>query len=294
MFLQEIIQKISSFTSLLSPIEWFTWFTYFVILPTCSLFGWLALPFVVIAFIIANIFGAIQLLLRAIYPSENDTENINGMFVSTREALRIILPQASNEDIGKYDEQLNKVDEFDPVLIISPNHNWITQNTLRNYQTVMNAFATNNLRPNSRRDENSLCVFHFSTVTELYTVRGNIRRLHPNAFFDRNAQPQQEPIGTAWILNKVGVRTSDFALSERLEHHKKSNPPYASLLLVNEEVRKQIPNITDTTLWKKVERSRKLYTLFINIGEDKIQRVKSFSALTISKLRQEDIDNIIL
>ncbi|CAG8857550.1 9733_t:CDS:1, partial [Gigaspora margarita] len=84
------------------------------------------------------------------------------------------------------------------------------------------------------------------------------------------------------------------ALSERLEHHKKSNPPYASLLLVNEEVRKQIPNITDTALWKKVERSRKLYTLFINIGEDKIQRVKSFSALTISKLRQEDIDNIIL
>ncbi|KAF0419062.1 His-Me finger endonuclease [Gigaspora margarita] len=199
-----------SFTSLLSPIEWFTWFTYFVILPTCSLFGWLALPFVVIAFIIANIFGTIQLLLRAIYPSENDTENINGMFVSTREALRIVLPQASNEDIGKYDEQLNKVDEFDPVLIISPNHNWITQNTLPNYQRVMNAFATNNLQPNSRRDENSLCVFHFSTVTELYAVRRNIRRLHPNAFFNPYAQPQQEPIGTAWILNKVGIRKSDF------------------------------------------------------------------------------------
>ncbi|CAG8841409.1 4092_t:CDS:1, partial [Racocetra persica] len=74
------------------------------------------------------------------------------------------------------------------------------------------------------------------------------------------------------------------ALSEQLEHHKKSNSPYTSLLLVNEEVRKQIPNITDTTLWKKVERSQKLYTLFINIGEDKIQIIKSFSALTISKL----------
>ncbi|CAG8712024.1 5446_t:CDS:2, partial [Gigaspora rosea] len=104
MLLQEIIQKIGSFTSLLSPIEWFTWFTYFVIIPMCSLFGWLALPFVVVAFITANIFGAIQLLLRAIYPSENDTENINGT----------VLPQASNEDIGKYDEQLNKVDDFDP------------------------------------------------------------------------------------------------------------------------------------------------------------------------------------
>ncbi|CAG8622354.1 25533_t:CDS:1 [Dentiscutata erythropus] len=84
------------------------------------------------------------------------------------------------------------------------------------------------------------------------------------------------------------------ALSERLEHHKKSNPPYASLLLVNEEVKEQIPNITDTTLWKKVERSRKIYKLFLNIREDKIQRVRSFSALTISKLRKEDIDNIIL
>ncbi|CAG8493221.1 1494_t:CDS:2 [Racocetra persica] len=84
------------------------------------------------------------------------------------------------------------------------------------------------------------------------------------------------------------------ALSERLEHHKNSNSLYASLLLVNEEVRKQIPNIMDTMLWKKIERSQKLYTLFINIGEDKIQKVKSFSALTISKLSKEDIDNIIL
>ncbi|CAG8702339.1 4290_t:CDS:1, partial [Gigaspora rosea] len=132
------------------------------------------------------------------------------MFVPTREALRTTLPQASNEDIGKYDEQLNKVDDFDPVLIISPNRNWIAQNTYRNYQAVMNAFATDQLQPNKRRDENSLCVFHFSTMAELYTVRENICRLHPNAFFDRNAQPQQEPIGTAWILTKVGIRKSDF------------------------------------------------------------------------------------
>ncbi|CAG8623003.1 31210_t:CDS:2 [Gigaspora margarita] len=140
---------------------------------------------------------------------------IDEMFVSTREALRTALPQASNEDIGKYDEQLNKVDNFDPVLIISPNHNWIAQNTYQNYQTVMNAFATNHLQPNNRRDENSLCVFHFSTVTELYTVRGNICRLHPNAFFDPNAQPQQVPIGTAWLLTKVGVRKSDFGEDDR-------------------------------------------------------------------------------
>ncbi|CAG8476824.1 13305_t:CDS:1 [Racocetra fulgida] len=137
------------------------------------------------------------------------------MFVPTREALRTVLPQASNEDIEKYDEQLNKVGNFDPVLIISPNHNWIAQNTYPNYQTVMNAFATNLLRPNNRRDEKSLYVFHFSTVTELYTVRENICRLHPNAFFDPNAQPRQEPIGTAWILTKVGARKSDFGEDNR-------------------------------------------------------------------------------
>ncbi|CAG8614941.1 910_t:CDS:2 [Ambispora gerdemannii] len=195
------LQKIISFVSLLSPIEWFTWFTFVVILPMCSFFGWLALPFVVFAFIIANIFGIIQLLSKATYSLENDTgNNIN----------ETILPKVSEKDIEKYDKQLDKVDEFDPVLIISPNHNWINQHTLQNYQTVMNAFATDSLRRNNRRDENSLCVFHFSTVTELYTVRRNIRTLHPNAFFDPNAQPQQQPIGTAWILNKVGVRKSDF------------------------------------------------------------------------------------
>ncbi|CAG8729946.1 7665_t:CDS:2, partial [Racocetra persica] len=50
-------------------------------------------------------------------------------------ALKTVLPQTSNEDIGKYDEQLNKVDNFDPVLIISPNCNWIAQNT---YQKLSN------------------------------------------------------------------------------------------------------------------------------------------------------------
>ncbi len=137
------------------------------------------------------------------------------MFVSTREALMTILPQASDEDIRKYDEQLSKVDVLDPVLIISANQNWINQHTYAAYQVVMNAFATNNLRNNRRRDENSCCVFHFSSMNELYTVRGNIRTLHPNAFFDPNAQPQQEPIGTGWILTNVAVRRSDFAEDDR-------------------------------------------------------------------------------
>jgi hypothetical protein len=136
------------------------------------------------------------------------------MFVSTREALETIFPQASDKDIGKYDEQLSKVGDFDPVLIISANQNWINQHTYAAYQTVMNAFATNNLQNNRRRDEGSLCIFHFPHLNELYTVRGNIRTQYPNAFFDPNAQIQQEPIGTAWILTNVAVRRSDYAVDD--------------------------------------------------------------------------------
>ncbi|CAG8579327.1 6449_t:CDS:2 [Ambispora gerdemannii] len=138
--------------------------------------------------------------------------NINEMFVSTREALETILPQASEKDIRKCEEQISKADNFDPVLIISANQNWINQHTYAAYQTVMNAFATENLQ-NRRRDEDSNCIFHFPHLTDLYAVRGNIRgqQQYRNAFFDPNAQPQQEAIGTAWILYNVAVRRSDFA-----------------------------------------------------------------------------------
>ncbi|CAG8522482.1 5057_t:CDS:2 [Funneliformis caledonium] len=133
--------------------------------------------------------------------TSNDN-NINELFVSTREALMTVLPQASDENIRKYERQLDDVEDFDPVLIISPNQNWINQHSLQAYQAVMNAFATDRLRQNNRRDENSLTVFHFANVTEMYNVRGNIRTRYPIAFYDPKAQPQQEPIGIAWILTK--------------------------------------------------------------------------------------------
>jgi len=47
-----------------------------------------------------------------------------------------------------------------------------------------------------------LCIFHFPDMTEFYNVRGNIRTLYPHAFFN---QPLQPPIGTVWILVKIGV-----------------------------------------------------------------------------------------
>lgn len=79
----------------------------------------------------------------------------------------------------------------------------------------MDAFATANLVPNKRRDENSCSVLHFPNLNELYAVRNAVCTLHPNAFFDPNAQTQQEPIGTAWILNNVAVRKSDFVEGDR-------------------------------------------------------------------------------
>ncbi|CAB5335297.1 unnamed protein product [Rhizophagus irregularis] len=59
--------------------------------------------------------------------------------------------------------------------------------------------------------------------------------------------------------------------------------------LVNEEVRKQLPV---SALRKKKERALKIYKLFSEIDEHMIQRIKSFFALTISKLKQNDIDHI--
>ncbi|RHZ89328.1 hypothetical protein Glove_16g42 [Diversispora epigaea] len=84
-------------------------------------------------------------------------------------------------------------------------------------------------------------------------------------------------------------------LVDRLNHYKKSNRERASLILVNNEVREQLPeDITDNTLYKKRERARKIYELFDNIGVSRISYVKSFSAITISKLSWDEIDYIII
>jgi hypothetical protein len=71
------------------------------------------------------------------------------------------------------------------------------------------------------------------------------------------------------------------ALSQRLDFfHKKSKEEYEAQRLVNDEVREQLPKeVTKTALQKKTERARKIYDLFRRIGSDKIQRVRSFSAL---------------
>ena len=85
------------------------------------------------------------------------------------------------------------------------------------------------------------------------------------------------------------------ALEDRFEHYKKTNPKRTAQALVNEEVRKQLPHtLSDALLRKKKERAQKIYDLFNGIGEDMIRRIKSFTALTISKLSQDDIDYILV
>ncbi|CAG8582586.1 11415_t:CDS:1, partial [Diversispora eburnea] len=129
-------------------------------------------------------------------------------FPSIRDTLKTIFSKASDEEISKYERQLEKVKILDPVVIINPNPDWIHQHGLLAYHTVMDKFATEGLH-NNRRDENSRCIFHFTSVTEMYTVRDKIHDDFPNAFMhSRSIQAlipnaQLHPIGTAWILMNV-------------------------------------------------------------------------------------------
>ncbi|CAG8848789.1 43059_t:CDS:1, partial [Gigaspora margarita] len=63
---------------------------------------------------------------------------------------------------------------------------------------------------------------------------------------------------------------------------------------VNDEIKKQLPDGTsETTIRKRKERAQKIFHLFSKIGIDKIVRVKSFTALMISKLTVNQINYII-
>ncbi|CAG8843056.1 14436_t:CDS:1, partial [Gigaspora margarita] len=98
----------------------------------------------------------------------------------------------------------------------------------------------------------------------------------------------QEVITTYYLFNK--------ALEEKYDYYiKKNNPKRTAQALVNKEVRSQLPNsVSDDLLRKKKERAQKIYELFTEIGVDKIQRVKSITALSISKLSQDEIDAILI
>ena len=79
----------------------------------------------------------------------------------------------------------------------------------------MEDFATERLTGNRRRDQQTLCVFHFADSDQLINVREAIRGRHPNAFFiPRSLQAQHpgqqlEPIGMAYYIFKTGERKTD-------------------------------------------------------------------------------------
>ena len=144
-------------------------------------------------------------------------------YPSISEAVKTIFTHASDEERAVYERQLENIKKLDPVLIITPNITWINQHGVPAYNAVMDAFATNGLS-SRRRDENSRTIFHFTGVTELYTVRGNIHNAFPNAFFippvfqPQHPNSQLHPIGTAWILMTLGKRKSDFGEDNRFFH----------------------------------------------------------------------------
>ncbi|CAG8836229.1 14044_t:CDS:1, partial [Cetraspora pellucida] len=80
---------------------------------------------------------------------------------------------------------------------------------------------------------------------------------------------------------------------ERLAEYMKDNKERRSQRKLYKEVKKQLPsNLSKNAIEKRIERARKIYDLFSSIGEDKIQRVRSYSALRISKLSWDEIDAI--
>ncbi|RGB33914.1 hypothetical protein C1646_761147 [Rhizophagus diaphanus] len=117
------------------------------------------------------------------------------------------------------------------------------------------------------------------------------------SFFDLyNAIVKMEE--QAGIANRDVIKSyfnSGKALTERFDHFMKSNPKRTSQILVNEEVREQLPvSVSDDSLRKRKEKALKIYELFSEIGDHMIQRIKSFSASAISKFSQDDINKILI
>ncbi|RIA94127.1 hypothetical protein C1645_735020 [Glomus cerebriforme] len=78
------------------------------------------------------------------------------------------------------------------------------------------------------------------------------------------------------------------ALEERYKFYRDSKRTAQGL--VNDEVRKQIPeSISESLLRKTKERVQKIYDLFSELGPDRIKRIQTFTVVTITKLSQDDI-----
>ncbi|CAB4399434.1 unnamed protein product [Rhizophagus irregularis] len=91
------------------------------------------------------------------------------------------------------------------------------------------------------------------------------------------------------------------AMKKRYDHYRSlKHEDLASQSLVENDVQKQLPNVSEEALRKRIERVQKVYGLFssinvdVNMGRAMIGRIKTFSLSTITALSKEDIKYVIV
>ncbi|CAG8750571.1 19408_t:CDS:2, partial [Gigaspora rosea] len=108
------------------------------------------------------------------------------------QAITLYSMNLSSEEMSEYSDCPSTREAIESIFSEAPN------------EQILN-FATEGLR-HGRRDENSRAIFHFTSTTELYTVRNNVENHFPNAFMHPPSvqasipNPRLYPIGSAWIL----------------------------------------------------------------------------------------------
>ncbi|RHZ51144.1 hypothetical protein Glove_482g18 [Diversispora epigaea] len=127
-----------------------------------------------------------------------------------------------------------------------------------------------------------------ASQTEYITRPGNFTDLYDVIIKaeERIGSTNQEVIRAYFLFGKK--------LEEKLAEYIKTNKERKAQRLLTKEVSAQLPSdLSKNAVEKRIERARKIYDLFTTIGEDKIERVKSYSALRISKLSWDEIDAIV-
>ena len=85
-------------------------------------------------------------------------------------------------------------------------------------------------------------------------------------------------------------------MKKRYDHYRLNHEDLASQSLVDDDVQKQLPDVSEEALRKRIERAQKVYGLFSSINVDgraMIGRVKTFSLTTITALSKDDIKYVI-
>ena len=69
-----------------------------------------------------------------------------------------------------------------------------------------------------------------------------------------------------------------------------SNPPQTAHTELNKEVKEKLPkNVNKGMVRKRTDTARKIYDIFSAIGEDKIRRIKSFTAYSFLDLTRSEV-----